>query len=92
MNNHPADILSAGCIFKNIIDVNGKEYTMDDTEDPEVDIDQLLQGLLALSGDEELRLDVVEKLAQRTNMSPAQAEVLMKAAIEYLKNRSPRTD
>jgi hypothetical protein len=61
---------------------------MDDTEDPEVDIEHLLQGLLALSGDEELRLDVVEKLAQRTNMSPAQAEVLMKVAIEYLKNRS----
>jgi hypothetical protein len=92
MNVHSADILSAEWIFNNIIDVNGKEYTMDDTEDPEVDIEQLLQGLLALSGDEELRLDVVEKLAQRTNMSPAQAEVLMKAAIEYLKNRSPRTD
>ena len=61
---------------------------MNDHEDPEVDVEQLLQGLLALSGDEELRLDVVEKLAQRTNLSPAQAEVLMKAAIEYLKNRS----
>jgi hypothetical protein len=61
---------------------------MTDHEDPEIDVEQLLQGLLALSGDEELRLDVVEKLAQRTNLSPAQAEVLMKAAIEYLKNRS----
>jgi hypothetical protein len=61
---------------------------MTDHEDSEVDVEQLLQGLLALSGDEELRLDVVEKLAQRTNLSPAQAEVLMKAAIEYLKNRS----
>lgn len=61
---------------------------MNDNEDPEVDIEQLLQGLLALSGDEELRLDVVEKLAQRTNLSPEQAEVLMKAAIEYLRNRS----
>jgi hypothetical protein len=61
---------------------------MNDSEDPDVDIEQLLQGLLALSGDEKLRLDVVEKLAQRTNLSPAQAEVLMKAAIEYLKNKS----
>jgi hypothetical protein len=61
---------------------------MEDNEGSQLDIEQLLQGLLALSGDEELRLDVVEKLAQRTNLSPAQAEVLMKAAIEYLRNRS----
>jgi len=65
---------------------------MNANEDPEVDIEQLLQGLLALSGDEALRLDVVEKLAQRTNLSPQQAEVLMKAAIEYLKNRSNLTE
>ncbi len=61
---------------------------MEDNKDSDIDIEQLLQGLLALSGDEELRLDVVEKLAQRTNLSPQQAEVLMKAAIEYLRNRS----
>jgi hypothetical protein len=61
---------------------------MENDEDPEVDIEQLLQGLLALSGDEELRMDVVEKLAQKTNLPPEQAELLMKAAIEYLKGRS----
>ena len=64
---------------------------MDDDQEPEINIEQLLQGLLALSGDDELRLDVVEKLAQRTNLSPAQAEALMKAAITYLKNRSDPT-
>jgi hypothetical protein len=61
---------------------------MENDEDPEVDIEQLLQGLLALSGDEELKLGVIEKLAQKTNLSPEQAEVLMKAAIEYLKSRT----
>lgn len=59
---------------------------MENDQDPEVDVEQLLQGLLALSGDEELKLDVIEKLAQKTNLPPEQAEALMKAAIEYLKN------
>jgi hypothetical protein len=63
-------------------------HMMENDEDPEVDIEQLLQGLLALSGDEELKLGVIEKLAQKTNLSPEQAEVLMKAAIEYLKSRT----
>jgi hypothetical protein len=60
---------------------------MENDEDPEVDIEQLLQGLLALSGDEELKLGVIEKLAQKTNLPPEEAELLIKAAIEYLKNR-----
>jgi hypothetical protein len=60
---------------------------MENDEDPEVDIEQLLQGLLALSGDEELKLGVIEKLAQKINLPPEKAELLIKATIEYLKNR-----
>jgi hypothetical protein len=53
-----------------------------------IDPEQLLQSLLSLSGDDELRLDVVEKLAQRIGLPPEKAELLMKATIEYLKNKS----
>ena len=53
-----------------------------------IDPEQLLQSLLSLSGDDELRLDVVEKLAQRMGLPPEKAELLMKATIEYLKNKS----
>ena len=53
-----------------------------------IDPEQLLQSLLLLSGDDELRLDVVEKLAQRMGLPPEKAELLMRATIEYLKNQS----
>ena len=53
-----------------------------------IDPEQLLQSLLSLSGDDELRLDVVEKLAQRMGLPPEKAELLMRATIEYLKNQS----
>ncbi|MBL8077558.1 MAG: hypothetical protein JNM55_06330 [Anaerolineales bacterium] len=53
-----------------------------------IDPEQLLQSLLSLSGDDELRLDVVEKLAQRMGLPPEKADLLMRATIEYLKNQS----
>jgi hypothetical protein len=60
---------------------------MEGDEEFGIDMEKFLQELQALSGDEQLRLDVIEKLAQRINLPPQEAELLIKAAIEYLKNR-----
>jgi hypothetical protein len=70
-----------------LIEYKAKESIMEGDEEFGIDMEKFLQELQALSGDEQLRLDVIEKLAQRINLPAQEAELLIKAAIEYLKNR-----
>jgi hypothetical protein len=69
------------------IEYKAKEPIMEGDEEFGIDMEKFLQDLQALSADEQLRLDVIEKLAQRINLPPEEAELLIKAAIDYLKNR-----
>jgi hypothetical protein len=61
---------------------------MEDNEDQRIDVEEFLQGLLAVSGDEATRLRTVEQVAKRANLPPDKVEELMKVLIELLMNSS----
>ncbi len=63
---------------------------MDDEKGTEIDTELLLQYLLAYSGDEELRQQVVERISKNTGLPPEQVEITLKAVLEVLMNHNPR--
>lgn len=63
---------------------------MDDEKGAEIDTELLLQYLLAFSGDEELRQQVVERISKNTGLPPEQVEITLKAVLEVLMNHNPR--
>jgi DNA-binding IscR family transcriptional regulator len=57
---------------------------MEDGEDIYIDTELWLQVLLALSGNEEDRLALVEVITQRSGVSPDKVEKILAALMQYL--------
>lgn len=57
-------------------------------DDQGIDPELWLQYMLLLSGDEEQRLKVVERISQNTGFPPEKVEIILKALMETLLQKS----
>jgi hypothetical protein len=64
---------------------NDEEPWDDDTEiDPEV----WLQALLAVTGDKDLKEDIVQKISVKTGLTPEHVELIISATINFMANKT----
>lgn len=53
-------------------------------DDVEIDVEALLQALLAVAGDKEKRAEVIRKISEKTGQTPEKVELVIAATINYL--------
>jgi hypothetical protein len=57
-------------------------------EDEEVDVELMLQHLLAYSSDPDLKRRVTEQVSKRTNLPPEKLEEVVQVLLKILMNKS----
>ena len=57
-------------------------------DDIEIEPEVWIQALLAMTGDKELREELIRKVSAKTNLMPEQVEMIISATITYLSSKS----
>jgi hypothetical protein len=65
---------------------NNEELDADDGE--EINVDEWLYALLAMTGDKDRKAELIRKMSENTGQTPEQLEIIIAATINFLANRT----
>jgi hypothetical protein len=57
-------------------------------DDTEIDPEEWVQALLAMTGDKDRKEELVRKISEKTGQAPEEVELIISATITYLSGKS----